>query len=135
VRVERNVSRRYIIEPPDVLHNLIQLFRVGWLNTRNYESESMTEARKVTNKVAVVVMTIAVLFMTWNSLYTGQSRTSVGTWRLQCFEMGDVRIDTTFEGSVTVQNGAVRWSSAGDEREWIETGSCSIKSHQARKNE
>jgi len=95
----------------------------------------MTEARKVTNKVVVVVMTIAVLFMTWNSLNTAQSSASVGTWRLQCFDIGEVRLDTTFEGSVTVQNGAVRWSGEGDDREWIETGSCSIKSLQDRKKD
>lgn len=88
----------------------------------------MTEARTVTNKVLVVVVTIAVLFMTWNSLHDGQSRSAFGTWRLLCFETSDVRLDTTFEGSARVQHGVVRWSRKGEEREWIETGSCSIKS-------
>lgn len=87
----------------------------------------MTEARKVTNQVAVALMTIAVLFITWNSLHMGQSRSSFGKWRILCFQTSDVRLDTTFEGNVTVQNGAVRWSSVGDDHESIETGSCSIK--------
>lgn len=80
-------------------------------------------------------MTIAVLFITWNSLHRGQSRSSFGNWRILCFQTSDVRLDTTFQGSVRVQNGAVRWSSVGDDRESIETGSCSIKSLDEQESE